>query len=74
LTLLLHKEFPDLKFVVQDLEKQIAAGEAVCCGLSQFYTVFTIFQWWKEQAPEAIATGRVQLQGQSQIFSGQLIT
>ena len=42
MTLLLHKEFPDLKFVVQDLEKQIAAGEAVCRALSRFYSVYRL--------------------------------
>ncbi|RDB21483.1 4-O-methyltransferase 1 [Hypsizygus marmoreus] len=42
----MYKAFPHLKFVVQDLAKQVIAAEG----------------FWKEHAPEAVPSGRVKLQ------------
>ncbi|KAG5644030.1 hypothetical protein DXG03_009245 [Asterophora parasitica] len=42
----LYKSYPNLQYVVQDLEKQIVVAK----------------EFWKENAPEAVADGRVELQ------------
>ncbi|KAF5384278.1 hypothetical protein D9615_003359 [Tricholomella constricta] len=42
----LYKPYPKLRYVVQDLEKQIVVAK----------------EFWKENAPEAVANGRVELQ------------
>ncbi|KIK53484.1 hypothetical protein GYMLUDRAFT_265005 [Collybiopsis luxurians FD-317 M1] len=45
-TLVVKKAFPQLRYVVQDLEKQIVAGQ----------------KFWEQTDPDAINSGRVQLQ------------
>ncbi|KAF9072576.1 S-adenosyl-L-methionine-dependent methyltransferase [Rhodocollybia butyracea] len=45
-TLTLYKAFPKLRYIVQDLGQQVVAGE----------------KFWNEKAPQALKSGRVQLQ------------
>lgn len=64
-TLALAKAFPHLRFVVQDLDQQIQAAHKV--------NIFNVhvrrskylqfYQFWQENHAEALASGRVKLEG-----------
>ena len=62
--LVLHKHFPHLQYVVQDLDGQVSAGTQVSIP---FLPVSCVpqhcLQYWERNAPSCLQSGRVTLQG-----------
>jgi len=62
-TLSLAKEFPHLKFVIQDRPAVVDAGVEVRLRFQVSQRSPTSLQVWKKELPGALSSGRVQFQG-----------
>jgi ubiquinone/menaquinone biosynthesis C-methylase UbiE len=61
----LIKACPHLRYVVQDRPKVISDGIKVCTSATEKrpYAHFLTAQFWENEYPDALKSGRVQFQG-----------
>jgi hypothetical protein len=65
-SLAVARKFPELNIIVQDLPTVVAEGRKVNTGLKASAARLLIHcQFWDREYPSAVASGKVQLKGQS---------